>query len=725
MIYEFADLCLDTGRRQLSRGDEPLKLTKLSFSVLEALVEAAPNLLTHDKLIVMVWGPGRVISPENLSQRITMLRQSLGELSQSPVYIETVYGQGFRLIPGVTSSRSKSDTSSDPAQSSATEAADKQNRGIRVAFALLLLGLVGWAGYMFYPSYTKTTIATGESSRIAPITIAVLPFVNTSNDAEQEYFVDGLTEEILNSLVKIEGLLVTGRTSSFAFKNRNIDLRQIAKELDVDFLMEGSARKSGDKIRVTAQLIDAASGAHVISSVFDRNLVDVFAVQNEISRQVAAELKILLVHKDDQYNTALARLDSIGIEQLFTARAQIAEYSRAPVKQALNTLNELNSRYPETPEIMGLIARGHMIYGSTGSLRQLEVPLNYVQLSHATLALEPTNLDALYTLAVTADDFPAHRIQAIQYYQNMIRFHPGRGESYSRMLNYLYYVYTPCDEIKSFVDSAPMGVFSADLLAEENENYDACTNQPWKSRFSDDYYLSLVRAVEENPNQRFLSLLYVHQLRMGAWAAAKGSELHIDYAAGGWWVSYAAGYKYLFSQPSDQPVESFIEYFVRANYGSYDRAAFFLLHQGAVEEDLDATVRFLRGLPEFPVEVATQKSAMALMVMQYRAGQVEASMQTAQSLSYAMNHYLLDSPGSYRYFNLAKNHLIAAFYANDFELAQQILSTGFADSHPYWQDDIAVIQIALAPWTQHPVAAEYMDRIEMDRQRARDKFGLQ
>ena len=85
----------------------------------------------------------------------------------------------------------------------------------------------------------------------------------------------------------------------------------------------------------------------------------------------------------------------------------------------------------------------------------------------------------------------------------------------------------------------------------------------------------------------------------------------------------------------------------------------------------------------------------------------------------------MDAPASYRYYNLARNHLIAAFYANEFDQAQQILNTGFTDDHPYWRDDIAAIRIALAPWAQHPFVAEYLDRIELDRQKARDKFGLQ
>jgi TolB-like protein/DNA-binding winged helix-turn-helix (wHTH) protein len=746
LIYVFADLCLDTGRRQLSRGIEAVKLPNLSFKLLEALVMAAPGMLTQDDLIKIVWGPERIISSENLSQRVTMLRQSLGEQSKKPVYIETVYGQGFRLIPDVSSPSQDLRTPGNAGQSAAnrtkvhsqesTDSSDRitghhtinhvknHNRPIHVILVLLVLGLLGWTGYMFYLPSTPTSSAAGESINTTPTTVAVLPFINISNDDEQEYFVDGVTEEILNGLVKIEGLLITGRTSSFAYKNQNIDLREIAKELNVEYLLEGSVRKNGDVIRVTVQLIDAASGAHVFSRAFNRKLVDVFALQNEISRQVAAELKVSLIHKDDQYNTALSRLDAIAIEQLFTARAQIARYSGAPVRQALDTLGELNSRYPKIPEIMGLIARGHMIYGSIGAVHSDEVPLDYVNLARTALKLDPANLDALITLAVTSDDFAVSRIQAIQYYQKMLRFHPGRKEAYSRMLTYLEITYTPGPAMKAFLDSAPVGAMDETTLKDAGESYDRCSRQPWQSKNSDDEYSSLVREVKENPNQRFLSILYMEQLKMGAWDAARKTDLQIDYDAGGWWVSYAAGYKLLFSQLTDRPLEIFLEYFIGVNYGSYDRSALFLAYHGAIREDYAQATQYLDKLPDFPIEVANQYSAVGLMVLQHRAGKLENSSRTAKLLLQAMNQYQAQSPGSYRYHNLAKNHMIAAFYASDFDQARHILDTGFPESHSYWLDDIAVIKTFLAPWHLHPVAMEYMERIEQDRRRAREKFGF-
>ena len=121
--------------------------------------------------------------------------------------------------------------------------------------------------------------------------LAVLPFVNMSADPENEYFSDGITEELLNALTRVDGLQVTSRTSAFAFKGKNTDIRDIAIQLNVDKVLEGSVRKAGNRVRITAQLINAADGYHIWSENYDRNLTDIFEVQDEISGIIANKLR--------------------------------------------------------------------------------------------------------------------------------------------------------------------------------------------------------------------------------------------------------------------------------------------------------------------------------------------------------------------------------------------------------------------------------------------------
>ena len=238
--YRFADLTLNLDKSVVLRGDAPVELPKLSFRLLVVLVEAAPALVTYEQLVDRVWGPNRVVSPENLSQRLLMLRKSLGEDAANPRYIEAVRGQGMRLIP-------------------------------------------------------ECERVTAESNPFSDRSIAVLPFVNMSEDAANEYFSDGISEEILNVLAKIPQLKVISRSSSFAFRNQSLSIPEVSKRLNARNVLEGSVRKSGNRVRITAQLIEAESDTHLWSETFDRSLDDIFEVQEEIAATVAGELKVRLL----------------------------------------------------------------------------------------------------------------------------------------------------------------------------------------------------------------------------------------------------------------------------------------------------------------------------------------------------------------------------------------------------------------------------------------------
>jgi serine/threonine protein kinase len=157
--------------------------------------------------------------------------------------------------------------------------------------------------------------AARQEKETREISVAVLPFVNMSSDRENEYFSDGLAEELINSLLKIEGLHVVSRTSSFAFKGKNLDIRQIAEKLNVGTILEGSVRKSGNKLRITAQLIKASNGFHLYAETFDRELKDVFEIQNEIAQSIAKVLRLVLTSQD-----------KISLSQPPTANAEAYDY---------------------------------------------------------------------------------------------------------------------------------------------------------------------------------------------------------------------------------------------------------------------------------------------------------------------------------------------------------------------------------------------------------------
>ena len=174
-------------------------------------------------------------------------------------------------------------------------AAPQMQLRMRAAFGIAVLLAMGGLGYLLYERGLGRAEASGKHS-----SIAVLPFTNLSGDASKDYFSDGMSEELLNLLARVPGLQVAARTSAFAFKGRNVDIREVGRELGVETVLEGSVRQSGDQVRITAQLIDTETGFHLWSETYDRKLQDIFAVQDEIAQAIVDKLKIQLAPKEQE-----------------------------------------------------------------------------------------------------------------------------------------------------------------------------------------------------------------------------------------------------------------------------------------------------------------------------------------------------------------------------------------------------------------------------------------
>lgn len=296
LIYEFGEFQLDALRRVLlSRPDgRPLPITGKVFDTLLYLVERAGQLLDKRLLMQALW-PGIVVEESNLTQTIHTLRRVLGERPEEHRFIVTVPGRGYRFVADV-----RVGTVVEPAPVAAKETAketviaDNMSTHGPKRLALVTLALAVLGGLLFL--FLERPGGPPEAS-VAP-SIAVLPFVDMSPERNQEYFADGLSEEILNLLAHSTSLRVIARTSSFSFRNPNNDIATIARRLNVTHVLEGSVRKSGDRIRITAQLVDGTTSAHVWSETYDREVKDVLGVQADIAAAVAESLQITLTGTD-------------------------------------------------------------------------------------------------------------------------------------------------------------------------------------------------------------------------------------------------------------------------------------------------------------------------------------------------------------------------------------------------------------------------------------------
>jgi TolB-like protein len=248
LLYSFEAYALDTERRELQRGLELVALEPQVFDLLVFLIENRDRVVSKDDLFASVW-QGRIMSESTLTSRINAARKAVGDSGEQQNLIRTVARKGFRFVGSLRD---------EPATPPAAAPAEP----------------------------TRPTIPLPDRP-----SIAVLPFINMSGDPEQEYFSDGISEDIITALSKLRWFFVIARNSSFIYKGKAVHLKQVAEELGVGYVVEGSVRKGGDRVRITVQLNDVATGSHIWAERYDRDLADVFAVQDEITEAIVAAIE--------------------------------------------------------------------------------------------------------------------------------------------------------------------------------------------------------------------------------------------------------------------------------------------------------------------------------------------------------------------------------------------------------------------------------------------------
>jgi TolB-like protein len=254
--FHFADHSLDADRRELRRGSESIAVEPQVFDLLIYLLQNRHRVVSKDDLIASVW-EGRIVSDSTLTSRINGARKAIGDSGEDQKLIRTVARKGFRFVGAV--------------------------------------GLEPLDNEPAHPDGLPPAQAREQNQPALPLpdrpAIAVLPFSNMSGDPEQEYFSDGISEDIITALSKVRWFFVIARNSSFVYKGKAVHMKQVAEELGVGYVVEGSVRKGGDRLRISAQLNNVATGSHIWAERYDRNLGDVFAVQDEITEAIVAAIE--------------------------------------------------------------------------------------------------------------------------------------------------------------------------------------------------------------------------------------------------------------------------------------------------------------------------------------------------------------------------------------------------------------------------------------------------
>jgi TolB-like protein/cytochrome c-type biogenesis protein CcmH/NrfG len=251
LFFRFGDHVLDVERCELRRGDEPVAIEPQVFDLLVYLVRNRGRVVSKDDLIQGVWG-GRIVSDSTLTTRLNAARKAVNDSGAAQYVIRTVHRKGVRFIGKVSED--------------------------------------GQPAAPMEPAHAAT-----EPPIVPRLSIIVLPFANLSNDPEQQYFADGVTGDLTTDLSRIPDMLVISRNTAFTYRNKPVDTKQIGRELGVRYVLEGEVQRSGNRLRVTAQLIDAETDAHLWAERFDGDAGDLFALQVEITNRIAVALDLELV----------------------------------------------------------------------------------------------------------------------------------------------------------------------------------------------------------------------------------------------------------------------------------------------------------------------------------------------------------------------------------------------------------------------------------------------
>ncbi len=306
--------------------------------------------------------------------------------------ITLFFAWAFELTPeGV-----KREAEVDRSQSIVQHTGQKLNYTI-IALLVLALGYFSWDKFVVQPrDVAKTTAAENaiETEALEEThSIAVLPFVNMSEDSSNEYFSDGLSEEVLNILAKIKEMRVAGRTSSFAFKGKDDDLRTIGEKLNVQSILEGSVRKdeARNRVRITAQLVNVEDGYHLWSETYDRDLDDIFAIQEEIARKVADALKVTLLGEDEARIAAQAVTDLSAYDLYLRGLEQLNKFSFAALNEARTLFTRAIEQDPNYLPAQLKLAQAWLDLAFTGAITNDEAIATSRPLLTSILEKDPAN----------------------------------------------------------------------------------------------------------------------------------------------------------------------------------------------------------------------------------------------------------------------------------------------------------------------------------------------
>jgi adenylate cyclase len=397
--YFFEHYAFDTDRRELRRGPDVVPTTPQVFDLLDYLIRNRERVVSKDDLVNAIW-KGRIVSDAALTTRLNAARSVIGDTGEEQRLIKTLPRKGFRFVGTV-------------------------REGDQPSGAAAISGR--------HMESTEPALALPDKP-----SIAVLPFENLSGDPEQEYFADGMVEEIITALSRFRWLFVIARNSSFTFKGKAVNIKEVGRRLGVRYVLEGSVRKASGKVRITGQLIDAVTGTHIWADRFERDLTDVFALQDEVTAAVVAAVQPKLLQTEIAMAARRRPENLTAYDYYLRALPQYYLSTREGVAEAIRLAHCALELDPGFGLVAALAAASHMrnvLYGYAAD-PQFDRK-EAVRLSRLALSIDDSDPDTLAWASVTSAFMVGDSESEIEMADRAVALNPnsfqawnGRGQVY-------------------------------------------------------------------------------------------------------------------------------------------------------------------------------------------------------------------------------------------------------------------------------------------------------
>lgn len=467
-IFYAGDWRVDPTAGRISRQGIEHKIEPKAMTVLVCLAERQGQVVSREALEEQAW-TDMVVGYDSLASAIIKLRKAFGDDSKNPVYIETVPKKGYRLIckvhvaltepaesPEAESegrpSQQAEETLARPVMTANEHPAKiNQQRFTVITLAVIQLAVIAIVSVYIFKQEVPITTPNSSQSTTQPsarqsagkLVIAVLPFKNLSDDVQQDYFSDGITADLITDLSKISSLSVIARNSVFIYKDTDVDIRDVKQELGVDFVVEGSVRKVGDQVRITARLIDASSSINIWADRFDGSLDNLFAFQDSVTTKIINSLEVTLTERDrirlaQKYSNSIEAYDEFlrGWQNLWLSSREGMYRAREHFLKAI----ELDDQFARAYGNLALTyIYDHYLGWSDDDAEALQKAHEYAD---KAIEIDPA-LPQVYWVKSFAEIFTRDYQQSLKHAQHAIDLDPSFADGYGLLATTLNYAGNP------------------------------------------------------------------------------------------------------------------------------------------------------------------------------------------------------------------------------------------------------------------------------------------